>query len=59
MKSNEVKEKEMRQTDHGQEAAPGASLKRPWQTPDIIEEDYRETESSFTGPGTADLGIYS
>jgi len=35
------------------------SLKRPWQTPEIIEEDYRETEAAPGPAGGLDMAMYS
>lgn len=57
MNSDAVDKKMTAPADHSQATA-DAPLKRPWQTPDIIEEDYRETEAG-PPPGSLDGGGYS
>jgi hypothetical protein len=51
-------EKDIMVMSHPRTTAINESLKRPWQTPDIIEEDFRETETSYNGSGF-DFGLYS
>ena len=57
MKSDGLDGKGTKRTDNSLATTAGESLKRPWQTPEIFEEDYRETEAG--GPGTVDLAIFS
>jgi hypothetical protein len=58
MNGNGMDEKDIMVMSHPRTTAINESLKRPWQTPDIIEEDFRETETSYNGSGF-DFGLYS
>lgn len=57
MKNNGIDGKETEGTSPSPATAHGESLKRAWQTPEMIEEDYRETEAD-AGSGV-DGGLYS
>ncbi len=56
MKNNGTDGKVAGATDLPTTTAIDASLKRPWQTPEIMEEDYRETAG---GAGLNDDGSFA
>jgi hypothetical protein len=56
MDSNGMDGKETKGTGRSPAPAAAKSPKLPWQTPEMIEEDYRETEKSL---GSSDFDIYS
>jgi len=55
MKKNGMDGNETKGTNPSLMATESESFKRAWQTPEIIEEDYRETEAGIAfnadGPG--------
>ncbi|MCX5784506.1 MAG: hypothetical protein NTX59_02345 [Elusimicrobia bacterium] len=59
MKNIDKNSKGMKQRIDSPKAADDKSLKKQWQTPEIIEEDVRKTEVSINGGKGADLGSYS
>jgi hypothetical protein len=58
MKRDMTDGKDTKATNHPETTVANESCKRPWQTPEVIEEDYRETEAGFDDVGS-DNGIYS
>ncbi len=52
-------DKKMKRLADSPKAADDKSLKKQWQTPEIIEEDVRKTEVGPPNFGTTDMGMYS
>ncbi|MCX5784505.1 MAG: hypothetical protein NTX59_02340 [Elusimicrobia bacterium] len=58
MKNNDKNGKGMKRRVDSSKAVDNKSIKKQWQTPEIIEEDVRKTESG-SGIAKTDAGIYS
>jgi hypothetical protein len=59
MKNSDTDGKDINGTDHPKATEACDSLKRPWQTPEIIEEDYQETKVSGVVSAGTDGILYS
>ena len=59
MKNDKKNRKGMKQQGNYPKTKDDGSLKKQWQTPEIIEEDARKTEASGHPYGGSDLGMYS
>jgi len=59
MQNDDKKGKNMKRQGNLPKTKDDGSLKKQWQTPEITEEDIRQTEASVNSGSGSDMGIYS